>query len=332
MMSRLRVLAVSLALLAVVACDSSSPPVTPLPSPVTTTTTTIPVTTWSLTGRVVESSGAPVAGATVEPDGLPAVTTAADGTFTIQRNTPPLSPVQLLAVTTSGFMTRHTYLGWRTTVGGGTDIGLIRDAAPFSLGFYRQLVRNGYETPGTLQILRRWTSAPRFYIRTVDEDTGRTVEPEVVALVQEWLHRAVGMWTGWAIPAVEIGPEARPEQAGWIRVVFMRNVQDYCGRAYVGRNPGEITLALDACDCGSRKVGPDVVVHEVGHAMGFWHVDNPASIMFPYVSGECRVAAVSEIERHHAGVAYQRPFGNTDIDRDPFPFTGFVAPDIRVEN
>jgi hypothetical protein len=305
--------------------------VTPSPSP--TTTTTIPVTTWTLTGRVVDLAGVPLGGATVAPDGVASVTTGPDGTFSIQRTSPPPSPVPLMTVSTAGFVTRHTYVAWRTTAGGGSDISLIREAAPFSLDFYRQLVRNGYETPGTLQIVRRWTSAPRFHIRSVDEDTGRAVEPEVLALVQEWIHRSVAMWTGWTVPTLEITPEARPEQAGWVRVVFMRNVQDYCGRAYVGRNPGEITLALDGCDCGSRKVGPDVVVHEVGHAMGFWHVQDRTNIMFPYITDDsCRPAEVSPIERHHAAIAYQRPFGNTDVDRDPFVGAGLAIPDVMIED
>jgi hypothetical protein len=39
----------------------------------------------------------------------------------------------------------------------------------FDLNFYRQMVRNGFEAPSALQPIRRWTTTPQIYLKTVDE-------------------------------------------------------------------------------------------------------------------------------------------------------------------
>src|SRR5215510_11555945 len=48
------------------------------------------------------------------------------------------------------------------------NVDAIEAQAPFELGFYRFLVRNGFES-SNLEPLRRWVQSPKIYIRTVDD-------------------------------------------------------------------------------------------------------------------------------------------------------------------
>jgi len=202
--------------------------------------------------------------------------------------------------------------------GAAAAVTMIAEAG-FSLDFYRAFVRNGFEAPEDLQPLRRWTVAPRVYVQTT-EASGQLVDPAVVALVRDLLEAGVPAWTSGqlALAAFETGPEARDEVDGWIRVLFERAPDEaWCGRSFVGADPGRIRFNLDRCGCGG--VPPHTVLHELGHALGFWHT--PSGVMVAQNPGGCVRDAVTDLERAHAWIAYQRPVGNLDVDRDPRPGT-----------
>ena len=70
--------------------------------------------------------------------------------------------------------------------------------------------------------------------------------------------------------------------------------------------------------------------------MGFFHVSDRHSIMFPYVPGECPPGTLSANEKYHSALAYARTRGNADPDSDhPSAHmirAGGIGPEILVKN
>jgi hypothetical protein len=308
------------------------PPGSGAVTPTTPTTPTTPVNTWSASGQVTAlGTSQGVGGATITPGwALAPVTADATGHYELGAVANPPSTPYPVSISGSGMVTRDTWITWARGPRTGVNVDLIRDAAPFSMEFYRQFVRGMFDHADDASAPYpnfRWTSAPNFYIRTIDS-VGRTVEPEVLAVTLDALRRAVPAYTAGTYQAgtIESGTEVRPETTGWINVDFRRNTGgNTCGTSFIGRNPGVITLYIDICSCGSNKVPGAVTMHEVGHAMGFFHVSDRNSLMFPFIPGRCPAGVLSPAEAYHASVAYSRPRGNRDPDRDPSAGAALMA-------
>lgn len=301
--------------LAFSACGGSTSvsPIGPSPSPVEPPIPSI----WTVAGQVVSNpSGAPVSGAAVTLAGLETIHSDGAGAFSISTQNAPLNNSRI-NVSASGFLDRETWL----RSGPSRDnvkVDLISLAAPFSLDFYRQMVRNGYETTSLRSIFRR-TSAPTFYVSTTD-DKGSDLPQRDIDTIVSTIQRVVSQLTGGRFQAtVQTGREKRQGGGDLISVeVTTDQTLGYCGRGTLSA----ITL-LYGCTCDSNwKIAPALVAHEVGHTMGFWHVANPDGVMYPYLNSRagCTSSDFTLPEQLVAGIAYSRPNGNTDPDNDPDNF------------
>ncbi len=277
---------------------------------------------WSITGSVVDTAGHQgVSGATVRPSwNLAPVVTNSDGGYLLGSNGVMPSSPSKLTISADGFVTREQWVAVQAQPRTDVTLDLIRNSAPFSMDFYRQLARGSYDQEGGPYALLRWSQAPKFYLKTTDQ-LNRSIASDVIATIRDAVTRAVPLWTGGQYAAyVESGPDVRLSTPGWINILITNDPGERvtCGQSYVGRDPGEIELNVNpVCSCGAVKVPGHVVVHEVGHALGFFHVGDQKSVMYPRAPGNCPLGEVSADERYHAAIAYQRPRGNLEPDNDP---------------
>ena len=277
---------------------------------------------WSIAGSVVDTvDHQSISGATVKPAwNLAAVSSRGDGGYFLGSNSNPPQNPSKVTVSADGFVTREEWLSVQPQPRTDVTLDLIRNSAPFSMDFYRQLTRGTYDQDGAPYALMRWSQQPKFYLKTTDQQN-RSVAADVIATIRDAVTRAVPLWTnGLYSASIESGTTTREGTAGWINILIANDPGERvtCGQSYIGRDPGEINLIINpVCSCGSIKIPGLVVVHEVGHALGFFHVSDSKSVMYPRAPGTCPLGELSADERYHAAIAYQRPRGNTEPDNDP---------------
>ena len=197
----------------------------------------------------------------------------------------------------------------------------------FERTFWRQLAFNGYECPGagacpdyyadgrpSPAVQHRFiyvlpTTSPNFYIRTHNDQGLRTFSSHQVATMHREIPGFVEALTGSSYQGqIEEGNQDF-ERNGWITITEVTTLgADYCGRAGVGWLAGRIELNRNLAGCSFTSL----VGHEIGHALGFWHVPGRRDLMYPEdVGGPSRF---SVREAFHAQLAYRlgRGHGYTD--------------------
>lgn len=186
--------------------------------------------------------------------------------------------------------------------------------------------------------LQRWTSRPALVILAsvmeyrnttgqTHDATGEQLTDDEVAQLRAHLSEGLALLTGNAFTDFSSVDVERP--AGGTRVSTLRS-----GRIVVGRYKGIVSLA-NTIGYGLWSEQPDgtivggamyldrdfdredgrrrlLRIHELGHALGYMHVESRTSIMNPSIGPE-----PTDFDRAGAIVAFARPVGNKSPDIDP---------------
>jgi hypothetical protein len=193
--------------------------------------------------------------------------------------------------------------------------------------------------------LQRWTSRPALvvlapvmeYRNGVDtfEATGEHLTEDELQLMVAHMTEGLAMLTGntySSYASVEIerpaeGTKVSPFRTGRIVVGRYNGIvtfQNTIGYGQWGEMPdgtivsGAMFLDRDFDRNNSRR--RLLRIHELGHALGYRHVETRTSIMNPAIGPE-----PTDFDRAGAMIAFQRPVGNRAPDVDPSTPTTFVT-------
>lgn len=186
----------------------------------------------------------------------------------------------------------------------------------FSQIFWNEFVHDSLESSAP-QPLRRKTSAPSLYLRTLDE-AGVAMDAVTLDTVQGALQDVAATWMGgqFGFVTVQRGTSSMIGVPGWITVRWAAaaSTDNLCGRTAVNGDAIELDYRTPGCDCGgASRIYPRVARHELGHALGYYHTDSASDVMYGGTvdRAACNLTP-SPREVYHATVAYSSPIGTLD--------------------
>ena len=219
---------------------------------------------------------------------------------------------------------------WTRPVSGRTELDFRIDHR-FSRPFWDAIAFDAYECPGegscpdyyadgsasraledrVLFVLP--TTGPNFHIRTHNDHGERRMPSSSARRIRQLIPDAVEVLTGEPYTGiVTTGPEDA-ERDGWVTIEFLTEQDDpdywesddpeavVCGRARVGAVRGLIVLNSSQISETMCQLDP-LTRHEVGHALGFFHVRGNRDVM---TASQNDTHHFTSRERYHAQLAYE---------------------------
>ena len=219
---------------------------------------------------------------------------------------------------------------WSRPVDGRTERDFEIDHR-FSRPFWDAIAFDAYECPGAgscpdyyadgsaspaledrvLYVLP--TTGPNFHIRTHNDDGERRMPGSSARRIRQLLPDAVEDLTGEPYTGiVTTGPED-VQRDGWVTIKFLTEEDDpdfwasddpeavICGRARVGAVRGLIVLNGSQISETTCLLDP-LTRHEVGHALGFFHVRGDRDLM---AARQNDTHHFTSREQYHARLAYE---------------------------
>lgn len=152
-------------------------------------------------------------------------------------------------------------------------------------------------------------SRTNFHIRTHSDSGGRRLSSARVGLIRLAIADAMDELTGSFRGRITSGPE-NVERSGTVTIhglssrEFESEYGDYCGWAWIGRDPGGIYLNTGLISATPKRgycTLEPLVLHEIGHALGFYHVPGGNVMANPIEEHY----SFSPEEQTHGRLAYQ---------------------------
>ena len=191
------------------------------------------------------------------------------------------------------------------TNAGGTSPPVDRPVdAKFNDDFWKELIYNQSDRPGTLEgrVTRVWDTVPSIYVKTTDAQGNQAIPS---ALLDDMIGAIPGYMQEITRHAytkrIETGT-ADTDRTGYVTFVFREEDQNTsCGRADIGPPSARVILVLQDRCVSARTRLLALVAHELGHAMGLYHVADTRSVM--YMSNR-DVTRFTDREQYHSQLAY----------------------------
>lgn len=149
------------------------------------------------------------------------------------------------------------------------------DPAQFDATFNAQFVHDTFDSPSSQKPARLLASNPSIYVRS----TGFSAD--VLAAMEVEARAVVPLLSGGslAVATFTSGPAPRAESSGWIVVEQVNDPSNsLCGWANIGTPAGHVWFNTAHGDVCTRPLA-QTFGHELGHALGFYHVADPSCLM-----------------------------------------------------